>query len=243
MKLSFCFLAIFLFKIATQAEPTPVCVSKYKKVADDLKVYDAKISKMITDFQKRPSDLKNHSWVKEKLQNMFDVDQYMRQYSQTPHQQSYATEETKCFEVAFQERFQFIDRKGTGEIKRLLKIYEWFKISEFGAEADNQAWLIVQHADLDPLSQKSVLLILEKLWPIQETNAKNYAYLFDRVAASWNDPEKRKPQRYGTQGMCKEPSNWQPIDIEAPLKLDDRRAAVGLSSFADYKKTMDTFCH
>ncbi|MNL37149.1 hypothetical protein D3C87_1592760 [compost metagenome] len=127
-----------------------------------------------------------------------------------------------------------IDFENTEDLKPLLQIYSWFTISEFGRKTDINAWLLVQHADHDPDFQKSVLPTLEKLYPLKETRADNYAYLFDRVAASWNDPSKRKLQRYGTQGMCVGPGTWAPLPVEDEVNLDKRRASVGLGPEADY---------
>ena len=72
------------------------------------------------------------------------------------------------------------------------------------------------------------------LWPIGETHPRNYAYLFDRVAVSFNNPSQRVPQRYGTQGFCIGPGQWQPFEIEDPIHVDVRRSEVGLEPLADY---------
>jgi hypothetical protein len=244
MKLPIYFFSMLIFSTTAYVSTAFAsdCQKHYKEVANDLNIFDSKISKMISDFEKIPTDVLNKDWVKSKLQNMYDIDQYTRNYAQTPHQQSYSIDETKCFAEAFNERFYSIDMKCTTDLKSLLKTYEWFKISKFGELADSQAWLIVQHADLDLNFQIRVLKILEKLWPIKETSPANYAYLFDRVAVSWNDPSKRKPQRFGTQGQCQGSNNWQPVEIEDPINLDNRRREFGLSPYADYKKIMDAYC-
>ena len=109
-----------------------------------------------------------------------------------------------------------------------MKIYPWFTISEFGLEGNQNAWLLVQHADHDPPFQRQVLTILEPLAAKGETNPKKYAYLYDRVASSFAEPKERKLQRYGTQGMCSGPGTWEPLPVEDPDKLDERRAAIGL---------------
>lgn len=220
----------------------PACRSNFPKVDLDLKEYDQAIKKMQESFS-APENSNDKDWVKAKLKSMYKIDQYMRKSTGIPFQHSYSDNETKCFQEEFAPRFKTIDAANTSYLKSLLTIYQWIKISEFGEEADNQAWLIVQHADEDPAFQKSILVILEKLWPLKETKPSNYAYLYDRVAASWSDETKRAPQRYGTQGMCKAPSDWQPIEVEDPANLDKRRLEVELAPFAEYKKQTDQMCH
>jgi len=86
-------------------------------------------------------------------------------------------------------------------------------------------------------------VILEKLYLSKETSPSNYAYLFDRVAASWSDESKRTLQRYGTQGSCTGPGTWEPIAMEEPDHVDERRASVGLMTMAEYLKLFKEICH
>ena len=101
---------------------------------------------------------------------------------------------------------------------------------------------MTQHADHDVTFQKEILEILVDLWPQKETKPSNYAYLFDRVAASWQDPAKRVPQRYGTQGMCVGKGLWKPIPIEDSNKVDERRAELGLPPLKEYIKGFKDIC-
>ena len=182
-------------------------------------------------------------WVKLKLSHMVDVDQYMRNYFGTPFQHGYDAEETNYFQQQFGKRWLPIDSENTRDLKALVGIYTWFTVSVFGAQADRDAWLLVQHADLDGVFQRQVLTILEKLYPTGETNPANYAYLFDRVAASWNDLTQRKLQRYGTQGTCTGPGTWAPLPVEDPDNLGVRRKAVGLEPEANYIERFKDICH
>lgn len=131
----------------------------------------------------------------------------------------------------------------TTDLKELLKIYDWFKITEFGKKTDIQAWLIVQHADQDHEFQENILKILEQLYPVYETSPSNYAYLHDRVASSFNDPSEMKPQRYGTQGHCAGPGQWEPWPLENQDKVDELRKSVGLGTMEEYKKMFKDICH
>lgn len=234
MQILTCFVAV-LISFSALASSSP-------KVEADLKVYDDHVAAMNTAFDEIPPELNNKEWVKTKLQHMVDVDQYMRLFPNVIYDHQYTDDETKDFWAKFFPRWQSVDGINTVDLKKILEIYSWFKISDFGALADSNAWLLVQHADHDPVFQNEVLPLLESLMKVGETNASNYAYLFDRVAASWNDPTKRKLQRYGTQGMCVAPGVWEPIPIEDLPNLDGRRQSVGLGSEAEYVAGFKDIC-
>jgi hypothetical protein len=128
------------------------------------------------------------------------------------------------------------DRDNTDWLKAELRRRGWPLISRDGKTADQQAWLLVQHADHDPAWQAEVLGQLAELTAKGETNPKNYAYLFDRVAMKHGGP-----QRYGTQGHCVGTRDWRPFDDEAG-DLDARRTSVGLPSEAEYIAGAKALC-
>ena len=232
---TFCFTCLLFSNLSLGNEVT--------RVDADLKEYDSHVAGMNTEFNKIPSDPSDKSWVKKKLQHMFDVDQYMRNYWSTPFNHQYSETEKKSFQKEFESRASSLDASNTDELKKVLKVYRWITISAFGKEADRQAWLLVQHADQDIAFQRQVLVILEELYPKGETNPSNYAYLFDRVASSPHDVSQRKPQRYGTQGECMGPGQWGPFTSEDPGHLDERRKGVGLETESDYIQRFKTICH
>ncbi|MBS2040255.1 hypothetical protein JST97_35030 [bacterium] len=126
-----------------------------------------------------------------------------------------------------------IDESNTRRIQGFLETRSWFNISQYGQEADSQAWLLVQHADRNPDFQREVLKRLQPLVARGETDPRNFAYLTDRVAASYNDPSKRTPQTYGTQGHMVEGS-FVPYPMIDPEHVDERRASVGLGPLSEY---------
>ncbi len=119
------------------------------------------------------------------------------------------------------------DRANTAELKRLLVVHGWPRRDDVGAEADDAAWLIVQHADLDLPFQKKVLVILDTARRDGGTAPKHYAYLYDRVASN-----ERRPQLYGTQGQCVRAGLWEPNLIEKPEGVEARRREMGMMTLA-----------
>lgn len=101
----------------------------------------------------------------------------------------------------------------------------WFLISRDGKDADESAWLIVQHADADRAFQRRAIGWLEPLLATGETSPTRFAYLYDRWAAGSGSP-----QRYGLQGDCTAPGQWTPLPIEDLPGVDARRQAAALGS-------------
>jgi hypothetical protein len=125
-------------------------------------------------------------------------------------------------------RTMAVDCDDTAWLRGQLKVIGWFDIPTYGAQADKDAWLLVQHADRDREFQRNTLAYLQRLPPGQ-TDPRNLAYLWDRVANG-----EGRPQRYGTQGQCQPDGSWRPGDVEDPDKLDERRSSVQLEPIAEH---------
>lgn len=188
-------------------------------------------------FAREPANLADKPWVKRKLAHMFQVDQDFRFKLVTAFRRAADDNERKGFESALVPVMLDVDRVHTAEMKALLQRYHWFTISEFGAEADNNAWILVQHADRDVEFQKRVLSVLDSLYQKGETNPRNFAYLVDRVAMN-----EKRPQRYATQGTCTAPGTWAPFPSESPDHVDELRRSVGLGPLSEYKKLVAQQC-
>lgn len=90
------------------------------------------------------------------------------------------------------------------------------------------AFLLTQHADSDPAFQAKMLKVITERVRRGELDAQNFALLTDRVLV-----HQAKPQRYGTQ-FTGSGDELKPQPIEDPAHVDQRRAALGLGSLADY---------
>lgn len=137
---------------------------------------------------------------------------------------------------AYSLRYGTVDCPNTAWLRKQLAEIDWFDIPRFGAEADNAAWLLAQHADRTPDFQREVLTRLQAL-PPEKTSQKNLAYLWDRVAGADG-----RPQRFGTQGACQADGSWVPNEVEDAAHLDERRAALGLEPIAEHAQVFRTVC-
>jgi hypothetical protein len=216
--------------------------ANYPRVDAAIREFDVHVAGMRAAFAKVPGTAADKSWVKAKLQHMVDVDQYARNAAMSAGGAGLPPEESTELSNQLSRRVMEIDSRHLREFEPLLDQYGWFTIREFDAIADRNAWLLVQHADSAPELQRRVLKRLEPLTKTGDTSPKNFAYLFDRVAVSLQNPERRELQRYGTQGMCSGPGTWEPHPVEEPAKLDERRRAVGLEPLVEYQRLFKDLC-
>lgn len=207
------------------------------RVETALLTFDDEVTGMRRSFHALPRDANDREWIKIKLGHMAAVDQFLRHQIEDVQIRGYSEEETQQFWAEFSKRWESIDSQNREDLKNLLTLYDWFKISEFGPEADQAAWLLVQHADRDVDFQKRVLQILDKLLPSGETSGSNFAYLYDRVAVAEN-----RPQRFGTQGRCVGPGRWEPWPSEDPHDLQARRDALGLGPLEENIRRVSKLC-
>lgn len=121
-----------------------------------------------------------------------------------------------------------IDTNTTAYMKAVIEKHGWPGHRLVGRDGAHAAWLLVQHADLDPAFQKHCLALLEKAVAAKDAEPTDYGYLYDRVAVA-----DKRPQRYGTQFIEGKP---QPIEDEA--NVDARRKAIGLGTMEEYKRQM-----
>ncbi|MEQ4304715.1 DUF6624 domain-containing protein [Plantactinospora sp. B6F1] len=132
-------------------------------------------------------------------------------------------------------RIEAVDVDNTAWLAALLDRHGWPRRSEVGEEASVAAWLLAQHADLDPGFQRRCLSLLAEAVRAGEAEPAHLAYLTDRTRLA-----EGRPQLYGTQfwyGPDGE-GDLQPRPIEDPAGVDARRRDVGLEPLAEYARQL-----
>ena len=198
--------------------------------AEDLKekihVLKEKVKEAQTNFP--TGDLENTVYVTRILTQMYLLDQEVR---------NAFLSDLKDPEVY--PLISEMDAFHTQKMKEILNHHGWITISRFGSEADHQAWMLVQHADDDPLFQAGCLFVLEKLIEIGESNPKNYAYLYDRVALKF--AQFGMKQKYGTQVNASE-GEFKLCPYEGTgSELNQRRREMGLEPINAYLEEVKSF--
>jgi hypothetical protein len=118
------------------------------------------------------------------------------------------------------------DTANTEWLKGVVAEHGWPKVSEVGELAAKRAWLLVQHADHDPVFQLEALRLMEPLVAQREVSPNDFAYLTDRVMLKLTGK-----QRYGTQFQCVD-GQHTPQAVEDEAAVDRLRAAAGMETQA-----------
>lgn len=126
-----------------------------------------------------------------------------------------------------------LDKENTLRVKQIINEFGWPGISLVGKSGGHAAWLLVQHATHDLAFQKKCLKILKEAVQKKEADAKQVAYLTDRILV-----QEGKKQIYGTQFRGKKDGTSEPFPIKDLKKLPELRKSVGLEPFVRYKKRM-----
>ncbi|WP_432086374.1 DUF6624 domain-containing protein [Streptomyces sp. bgisy095] len=127
-----------------------------------------------------------------------------------------------------------IDVANTAWLKQIIDRHGWPGIALVGEQGADEAWLLAQHADLDPDFQRHVLGLLEQAVDTGDALPRHLAYLTDRVLVAAGEL-----QVYGTQ-YTQDPdgSNLRPYPVTDPDRLDARRIAAGLEPAVEYDRRM-----
>lgn len=119
-----------------------------------------------------------------------------------------------------------VDADNTAYMRKVLAKCGWPRKSIVGPEAARAAWLLAQHADMDPEFQ--VMAARQMKYEVHggEADALDLAVLVDR-----NRRLNDQPQVYGMQYYSTADGAIRFYDIVTPGQLDQRRKRIGLPSF------------
>ncbi|UBU13256.1 DUF6624 domain-containing protein [Nonomuraea gerenzanensis] len=125
-------------------------------------------------------------------------------------------------------RLQRLDEGNTAWLYSVVATRGWPLISQVGERAARAAWLLAQHATSRAVQRLFHELMADAV-DSDEASPHDFAYLVDRVRV-----RSGRPQLYGTQ-FHNGGDGLEPMPIEDPDLLDERRRAMGLEPFADYE--------
>lgn len=113
----------------------------------------------------------------------------------------------------------------------------WPERKAVGAEGEYALWLIVQHADENPVFQYRMLRVMEPLIVSGDLSADKSAYLYDRVMLKVVGE-----QRYGTQLTCEDGRLVpQPLELNG-RNVEDSRRKAHMPSLAQYVEQFPKTC-
>ncbi|MEM6344857.1 MAG: DUF6624 domain-containing protein [Bacteroidota bacterium] len=117
-----------------------------------------------------------------------------------------------------------IDRSNTARMQEIVAQYGWPTYDKVGRRGSNAAWILVQHADRNPVFQIQCLPLLKAAVDEGQASTVDYAYLYDRVQLAQG-----YKQKYATQSTTHPISNepfFQALEDEA--KVQQNREAMGI---------------
>ncbi|MEA2415431.1 MAG: hypothetical protein QOI58_2088 [Thermoanaerobaculia bacterium] len=125
---------------------------------------------------------------------------------------------------------QQLDARHVKRLRQIVKRYGWPGKSLVGAKATSGAWTLVQHGGSE---------FLHEMLPVMEAAAKKGELSYGLVATSIDRVRiaDGKKQLYGTQ-FDTSGSKCEPLPIDDPEHLDERRDAAGLGSIATYTEQL-----
>jgi hypothetical protein len=123
-------------------------------------------------------------------------------------------------------RLMELDSDNTAWLMTILEQVGWPGHALVGEDGAHAAWLLAQHADLNPAFQRRCLGLLRHSVERGEASPIDLAHLTDRVLLASGEP-----QLYGTQVTVHE-GQYVPARLREPETVDARRAAIGLNPIA-----------
>ena len=123
-----------------------------------------------------------------------------------------------------------VDAKNLARLKEILHRWGWPRKSDLGEKEAAAAWTIAQHGDAAFL--RDVLPRMEEAMKRGDLGPGLYATSLDRVLIS-----EGKKQRYGSQ-FDTAGDRCEPLPIEDPEHVDERRRAMALGPLAEYTQQL-----
>lgn len=144
-------------------------------------------------------------------------------------------EGTKKFKKV-QTKLTDIDKRNTARIKEIVAQHGWPTFDKAGKAASKSAWILVQHADWQPLFQIKCLSLLKEAVDQGQADPSNYAYLYDRVQLALG-----KKQLYATQSTVNSQTQQAFFQaLEDEVNVQKRREEMGIDQrIEDYAKALN----
>ena len=115
----------------------------------------------------------------------------------------------------------------------IINIIGYPTIDKVGKEANEAAWLVIQHSIGQPSFMKKCAKLLEKEVSESKADPRSLAYLKDRIAVF-----EGKPQLFGTQFDWDKNRNLSPIMFDDLTKVNERRKSIGLNTLEEQTEIM-----
>jgi len=128
----------------------------------------------------------------------------------------------------YNQEMEALHNKNAEILNKIIEKIGYPTIEKVGEEANEAAWLVIQHSISKPEFMKKCTALLEKEVAENKANPKQLAYLSDRIAGF-----EGRAQFYGTQFDWDENGEMSPKLFDDLEKVNERRKLVGLNSLQE----------
>jgi len=128
----------------------------------------------------------------------------------------------------YNEQMKELHNENAKILNDIIDAFGYPTIDKVGKEANEAAWLVIQHSIGQPEFMKKCAKLLEIAVSESKADSKNLAYLTDRIAVF-----EGKPQLNGTQFDWDENGNLSPNIFDELNKVNERRKSIGLNTLEE----------
>lgn len=131
----------------------------------------------------------------------------------------------------YDEEIEKLHNRNAEKLNEIIDSIGYPTIEKVGKEANEAAWLIIQHSIGQPDFMKKCVKLLENEVSENRASSRNLAYLTDRIAVFEN-----KLQLYGTQFDWDKNGELSPNSFDDLTKVNQRRKSIGLNTLEEQAK-------
>ena len=128
----------------------------------------------------------------------------------------------------YNEEMKLLHNKNANILNEIIDTIGYPTIDKVGKEANEAAWLIIQHSIGQPEFMRKCAALLENAVKENRADVKSLAFLTDRIAVL-----EEKPQLYGTQFDWDKFGNLTPNPFDDLNKVNERRKSIGLNTIEE----------
>lgn len=125
----------------------------------------------------------------------------------------------------YHQEMNELHTRNTNILSEIIDAIGYPTIDKVGKEANEAAWLVIQHSIAQPEFMKKCAKLLEKAVRDHTADPISLAYLSDRIAVF-----EGKDQLYGTQFDWDENGELSPNSFDDLAKVNERRKSIGLTT-------------
>lgn len=128
----------------------------------------------------------------------------------------------------YNEEMKALHNENAESLSKIIDKIGYPTVNKVGKEANEAAWFVIQHSIEQPVFMKKCAVLLEKAVNNNQADAKQLAYLTDRIAVL-----EGRPQLYATQFDWDKNGEMNPNPFDDLEKVNQRRKAIGLNSLEE----------